>query len=269
MSFQSGYISILGLPNSGKSTLMNQLLSQNLSIVSAKPQTTRNRILGIRSDKNFQMLFLDTPGWYQGRLKLDGFYRSEVLSAVGDADVALFLVDGKNPRLKQNQSFFKEILRHSSVPVLILISKIDLLKQSALIPLLSSMPETFDGAAAYVPVSAKAGTNLETLETCILEILPEGPQFFPEEQITDRSKPFLLAEFLREAYFEHLNEEIPFGIATVVEEYAEGERSIQAKICVYVERRSQKQILLGAEGDLIHTVKAKTCMRGRRFFEKK
>ncbi len=269
MNFQSGYISILGLPNVGKSTLMNQLINRNLSIVTAKPQTTRNRILGIRSDENFQMLFLDTPGWYQGKLKLDGFYRSEVLSAVGDADLALFLVDGRKPRLKQNQSFFQEILRHSKIPVLILISKIDLLKQSALIPLLDSMPKEFSGAAAYVPVSSNAGPNLETLEECILEKLPEGPQFFPEEQITDKSKPFLLAEFLREAYFEHLDEEIPFGIATVVEDYSESERSIQARVCVYVERPGQKQILVGAGGDLIHTIKAKTSMRARRFFGKK
>lgn len=269
MSFKSGYIAIVGLPNAGKSTLLNSFLDRSLAIISSKPQTTRNQILGILHQENSQCLFLDTPGWYDGKLKLDKCFRQEIRSALSDADLILFLLDGRKPRWRESIPFFEMVQSSTNVPVMLLISKIDLLKQASMISLLSDLPAKMQEASEIVPFSAKNAVNIQKLLDLILGYLREGPPFFPTESYTDRPNSFLMCEFLRESYIDLLDEELPFSMAVACESLEEGERKIQVSLQVFVERPTQKAILLGESGIMLKEVKRRTCIRARKFFSKK
>jgi GTP-binding protein Era len=267
--FHSAYIAITGLPNAGKSTLLNSLIGSNLAIISDKPQTTRNKILGIRTTEKNQMLFIDTPGWYEGKLKIDAFFRSEVRSSLADADIVLFLIDGQRPSIEQNQKLYQSIKQNSKIPIILVLCKMDALNQQQIIPLLHDLPQKFSGFEAIVPVSGKTAANVDELLEVIEPLMPEGPAFYPEDSLTDKSVPFLISEFVREAYLSFLQEELPFSIATVVEDFQDRESSLFARVAVYVERKSQKLILIGSGGDIINSVKAYSSMRARKFLGKK
>lgn len=269
MSFKSGYIAIVGLPNAGKSTLLNAFLEKSLAITSSKPQTTRNQILGILHLPNAQLLFLDTPGWYEGKLKLDQHFRQEIRSALEDADLVLFLLDGKKPRWRESIPFFETVKSSVKVPVILLVTKVDIVKQTGLIALLSDLPEVMKEASEIVPISSRNAVNIPQLQELILNNLEEGPPFFPEESFTDRPTSFLLCEFVRESYIDLLDEELPFVMAVACESLDDAERHISASLFVFVERSSQKAILLGESGIMLKEVKRRTCIRARKFFSKK
>ncbi len=269
-SHRSAYVAIVGLPNAGKSTLLNRFLGQDLAIMSPKPQTTRNQIVGVLNRENTQLIFLDTPGFYEGRMKVDGFYRQEIRKSLEDADIILLVIDGRKPGLGRGREFFRTVLEGArDKPVIIVLNKLDALKQSTLIPLLGELPERFTGAREFVPVSARDGQNLEELLKVMDTFVEEGPQFYPEEMITDRDNGFLIAEFVREALFIQNEEEVPFAVAVAVDRLEEMESRIEAEVLIYVEREGQKAILIGEGGQALKSANARASMRARRFFGRK
>lgn len=268
-NYKSAYIAILGLPNAGKSTLLNALVEKELCITSDRPQTTRNSILGIRHSKNYQMLFLDTPGWHQGKLKIDNFFRNQVEQSLSDADFILFVVDARHPKEYKNREFLEFLTRNNHKPIILVLTKIDAIKQTALIQLMQKLHAEFTTVKELIPVSAQENQNIENLINLILDNMKSGPPYYPPEYFTDKSTSFLLGEFTREYLFRNLEQEVPFSCATVVEEFDENETRIDAQISIYVERKGQKLILLGPSGALIREIKSKTIQKARKFFKKK
>ena len=268
-NYKSAYIAILGLPNAGKSTLLNSLVEKELCITSERPQTTRNSILGIRHSENYQMLFLDTPGWHQGKLKIDHFFRHQVEQSITDADFILFVIDARHPKGQKNREFLEFLTKKSSKPVILVLTKIDSIKQSTLIPLMHNLHSEFNEIKELIPVSAQENQNIEPLINLLLDNMKPGPPYYPPECFTDKSTSFLLGEFTREYLFRNLEQEVPFSCATVVEEFKENEKQIEAQISIYVERKGQKLILLGPAGALIREIKSRTIQKARKFFKKK
>ncbi|MCJ8346049.1 GTPase Era [bacterium] len=269
MGFRSGYIAIIGLPNAGKSTLLNRLLGKELCIISNKPQTTRNSILGIRHIDDHQMIFIDSPGWYEGKLKVDQFYREQVTQTIQDADIVVFVLDGTEPQFKQNKNLINLVRSSKNKEIILVFNKIDKLKQAKMIPLLSQINEDHPDLAEIIPCSAKDGHNVDVLLEILKGKLPEGPELYPEEMYTDKSPSFLMSEFLREAYIKYLDEELPFVLAVVIEDFKDLETRMEFRVSVYVERAGQKAILIGHSGALIHQIKKDSIIRARKFFSKK
>lgn len=268
-NYKSAFIAILGLPNAGKSTLLNALIQKELCITSDRPQTTRNSILGIRHNENYQMLFLDTPGWHQGKLRIDHFFRQQVEQSIHDADLILYVIDARHSKEYKNQEFLNWLLNKTRKPVLLVLTKIDSIKQSTLIPLMQKWHSDHSTITDLIPVSARDNNNIDELLNLILDHMEIGPPYYPPESFTDKSVSFLLGEFVREFLFRNLDQEVPFASATVVEEFSENEREISAQISIYVERKGQKLILLGTEGSLIREIKSQTIQKARKFFGKK
>lgn len=267
--YKSAYIAILGLPNAGKSTLLNALIQKELCITSDRPQTTRNSILGIRHEEDYQMLFLDTPGWHQGKLKIDRFFRQQVEQSIKDADLIIYVVDARHSKKFKNEQFLNLLLQKTNKPVFLVLTKIDSIKQSTLIPLMQQWHTEFERVADLIPVSAKENNNIEQLLQLILDNMEVGPPYYPPENFTNKSTSFLIGEFVREGLFRNLDQEVPFATATVVEEYSENEREISAQISIYVERKGQRLILLGTGGSLMREIKSQTIRKARKFFGKK
>jgi len=262
-----GFCAIVGLPNVGKSTLLNQLLGKRLVAVSDKPQTTRNRIIGVLNvepdDGPAQIVFVDTPGLQKGKGALRKFMRDEVMAATGDCDAAVLVVDisRKDQRSPEALSsgelgVLHKALQAASAPTVLVLNKVDQIEDKAtLLPLI----EAFGAAghyAAIVPMSAKRGQGVDALAGEVAKLLPAGPRLFPEEMYTDRAERFLAAELVREQLFRQLGEEVPYATACVVESWNErpdkGDVVIDAVI--FVERDSQKAIVVGKGGQRIRTV---------------
>lgn len=262
---RAGICAILGLPNAGKSTLMNQLLGMRLMAVSPRPQTTRNRVLGVKNvavdGAAAQMVFLDTPGAQRGPGALRQYMREQTLAAAGDCDVALFLLDMTDPAQRGPASMegpaaaLEELTRSVSVPMLLALNKIDKLPKPALLPSLEAWSAT-DRFQELIPISALQGDGLDRLEQAIARRLPEGPHLYPEDMVTDRAERFLAAELVREQLFRQLGDELPYAAAVVVEDFRErperGDVVISA--VVHVERESQKGIVVGKGGQRIKAI---------------
>jgi GTP-binding protein Era len=260
---RAGFCAILGLPNVGKSTLLNSVLGMKLVAVSPKPQTTRNRIAGVKNLAHAQLVFVDTPGIQQGHNALRRYMRDEALLAAGECDVALLLLDAADPRQRSPEALaagdaaeLGTALAGLAAPAVLGLNKVDRLKDKRL---LLPMMEAFAASqrfAEIVPISATTGSGLDRLVEVIAGLLPEGPALFPEEMVTDRAERFLAAEFVREQLFLQLGAELPYASAVVVEEFAErrdrGDLFIRA--AVFVERESQKSIVVGKGGSRIKEV---------------
>ena len=213
-----GYIAIVGRPNVGKSTLLNHLLRQKISITSRKPQTTRHRILGISSDNRYQCVFVDTPGLHATEYrKLNRVMNDTVAQVIKGVDIVLFLVDKTN--FNEADGKVLELLRHTQVPVLLLVNKVDLVKdKESLLPFIDEISKKF-AFAEIVPVSALGGHNLDSIESLVKGYLPEGDFLFPEDQITDRSSRFLAAELIREKVTRQLGDELPYEVTVEIENF--------------------------------------------------
>ncbi|MDX1764403.1 MAG: GTPase Era [bacterium] len=254
LTFRSGYVAIVGRPNVGKSTLMNRILGEKLAIVTHKPQTTRNRILGVKTSENAQILFLDTPGVHAGKTRLNDMMVKAALSALEDADLILFLVE---PRLglNQDEKILLDKLNEVNTPIYLIINKIDTSSKSRLLPLI----DRFRQLARFreiVPVSGLTGDGVEMLETMIRDALPEGPPFFPEDVLTDVSQRFMIGEMIREKIILKTGKEIPHAVAVVVEAVRrrEGRNLTDVSAVIYVERDSQKGILIGDKGRVLKEI---------------
>jgi len=251
--FRCGYIALVGRPNVGKSTLLNRILGQKISITSRRPQTTRHRVLGIKTLPHAQLIYVDTPGIHDFNGRAMNRYMNRTASSVlADVDVVVFLVEGL--RWTTDDELVLKKLAQSGSPVILAVNKIDALeKREALLPGLQALAEKFP-FREIIPVSARKGDNVAALESCIEGLLPEGTPFFPEDQVTDRSMRFLAAELVREKLFRKLGRELPYGLTVQIEEYRSEPAITHIHALIWVERDSQKNIVIGKGGRVLKEV---------------
>jgi|UniRef100_A0A7C5EVC0 GTP-binding protein Era len=266
--FRCGYIAIIGRPNVGKSTLLNRLVGEKLAITSPKPQTTRHRLLGILHLSGAQLLFLDTPGILEPKGALNESLVRAALGALAGADVVVWLVEPRGPQPED-----QVILTHLETlakPLIIAINKIDLIDKPHLLPSMAAYHELFPDSPV-VPLSALLGDGLPDLVTEIVTRLPVAPPLYPEEQLTDQTERFLVAEIIRERLFHHTGEEIPYAAAVQVEEFDESRRPelVRIRAVVYVEKESQKGIVIGKGGRLLKKVGQEAREQAERLLQAK
>ena len=245
MEHKAGYVNIIGNPNVGKSTLMNALIGQKLSIITPKAQTTRHRILGILNEKDYQIVFSDTPGVIKPAYKLQENMMNFVHSAFQDADVLIYMIEVGERGLKDEKLF--ERLKKTSVPVLMLMNKIDLADQD----LVERELERWSGElpnAQLLPISALNNFNIDKIKEKLVEMLPVSPPYYDKDAITDKSERFFIEEIIREKILKHYKKEIPYSVQIEVEEFFEEEEIIRIRAIIYVMRESQKGIIIGHKG---------------------
>ncbi|MCX5918480.1 MAG: GTPase Era [Deltaproteobacteria bacterium] len=246
--FRSGFVSLIGRPNVGKSTLLNLLLGQKIAIISPKPQTTRNRILGIKNLPSGQIIFLDTPGIHRSGNLLNQSMVRTALATLQEVDVVCLLIEANSPGHEEND-WILENLQKVRKPVFLAINKIDLVPKGNLLPIMErfSQKRSFE---QIIPISAVLGEGVDILVRELLKILPEGPRLFPEDMVTDLPERFLAAELIREKVFHLTREEIPYATAVAVEEFKEREEKnlVVIRATIQVERETQKGILIGEKG---------------------
>jgi GTP-binding protein Era len=253
-NFKSGYVAIVGAPNVGKSTLLNRMLGEKISITSKKPQTTRNRILGVMHRPGAQLVFVDTPGIFEAKDTLNLRIVDTALSALGDADVLLFVLDVASPD-PTSEYFLVQRLQKLKPPVIVALNKIDLIEKSALLKVIEkwSTEYYFD---VIVPISATEGIQIEALIGAMESFLPQGPPYFPEDAVTDLTERFIAAEMIRESVFRLTGEEIPYATAVTVDSFTEEKNGKLVKIeaSIHIERASQKGIIIGKEGSKLKRI---------------
>jgi GTP-binding protein Era len=252
--FKSGFAAIVGAPNAGKSTLLNKMLGEKISITSPKPQTTRNRIIGVVHRPASQMIFIDTPGVHRAKTKLNVRIVDAALSALGDVDLALVLVDVSNPD-PDSESFMVKALEKQKRCVILGLNKIDLVKKSVLLSLIDKWAKAYP-FDAIVPISAKHGDQVEELLDSMERLLPEGPPLFPEDTLTDMPQRFIVAEMIREKVFRLTGQEIPYSTAVTIDSFSKKKKGalITIDATIHVERASQKGIIIGKGGSKIKTI---------------
>lgn len=264
-NFKSGFVNIIGNPNVGKSTLLNLLMEERLVIATPKAQTTRHRIKGILTTDEYQIVFSDTPGILEPAYELQSKMMNYVNEALVDADIILYVVEigEKKPR---NQEFFEK-LQKTDVPVLVLINKIDQSDQETLEKAVSHWHELLP-KAEILPISALRNANIDLLKSKIIELLPEGPKYYPEDQLTDKTERFIVNEVVREKILLNYRKEIPYSVEVVTQIFKEGLELIQIETDIYVERDSQKGIIIGHKGESLSKVGKEAREDLEKFFQK-
>lgn len=263
---KSGFVNIIGNPNVGKSTLMNALVGERISIITSKAQTTRHRILGIVNDDDFQIVFSDTPGVLKPNYKLQESMLGFSRSALTDADVLIYVSDVFDSHDKNAD--FVEIVKQNTAPILLVINKIDLIDEEKLLILIDKWKVLLPQAEIF-PISATEKFNVENLFKRILELLPECPPYFDKEQLTDKPARFFVTEIIREKILLNYEKEIPYAVEVEVEQFIEEEKIIRINAVIYVERDSQKGIIIGHGGKSIKKVGTEARKDLELFFEKK
>ncbi len=266
MAFKSGFVNIVGNPNVGKSTLMNLFVGERISIATFKSQTTRHRIMGIVNQDNCQIVFSDTPGVLKPVYKLQESMRNFSEMALTDVDVLLYVTDAVED-IEKNQDFIDKV-NFLKVPKLILINKIDLIDQKKLIQLVDIWKAKIPDAEIY-PVSAKAKFNVDNVMRRIKELLPENPPYFEQDQLTDKPMRFFVSEIIREKILLYYDKEIPYSVEVVVEEYKDEDKLVRIGAVIYVERDSQKGIIIGHGGVALKKVSSEARKSLERFLDKK
>ncbi len=253
--FKSGYVAIVGAPNVGKSTLLNRLLKQKISITGPKPQTTRNRILGILTGSDYQIIFVDTPGIHKAQDEFNRGLVETALSALSEADAVLFMIEPEGAYGYTND-FILDNLHRIHTPVILVINKIDTLRnKSDLLPLIQRFKERLD-FKAVLPISALTGDGTGEILAEACPLLIEGPQYYPEDHITDLPERFFVAELIREKIFHLLHQEIPYAVAVVIDKFDEvpEKELIEIYATVNVERESQKAVIIGKGGQMLKEI---------------
>ena len=253
-NFKSGYVAIAGTPNAGKSTLLNRMLGEKISITSKKPQTTRNRILGVLHRPGVQIVFYDTPGLFKAKDKLNVRIVHAALSAVGDADLILVVIDVAHPDPNSERFLVKQLQRQTR-PVVLALNKIDLVENSNLLATIDKWSKIYR-FREVVPISAAKGIQIDELIAAMAELLPNGPPYFPEDTLTDVTQRFIAAELIREQVFRLIGEEIPYATAVTIDTFKETkERSlVNIEATIHLERDSQKGIVIGKNGSKLKQI---------------
>jgi GTP-binding protein Era len=270
MTFLSGFIAIVGPPNVGKSTLLNEFLGQKIAITSPKPQTTRNRIMGVYNGDGCQMVFIDTPGIHPTRSLLHKSMVGSAKASLGEVDIILLVVGLEEAVHSLDLKIILGALRRAGKPAILAINKIDLIKKERLLPLIESYSK-LHCFESIIPISALYGDGLETLRGELKKRLPAGPRFFPPEMRTDKSEEFLIAEIIREKIYHETREELPYSSAVVVESLEEDtERNLLTIMAViYVEKASQKGMIIGKNGSMIKRIGREARIEVERIFSLK
>lgn len=258
-TYHSGVVAIIGPPNAGKSTLLNHLLRQKIAIVTPKPQTTRNRIMGIVTGPDYQMILLDTPGLHEAREEMNRQMVRVALESLAEADAVLFLADCTDMTIKKREkraAEFRGYLERITCPVVLALNKMDLLQPEQLLPVMDWFRGLHD-FAAIVPISALLGSGVETLTAELVACLPEGPQYYPEDIPTDATERFIAAEIIREKVFLLTHDEVPYSTAVIIDAFEEGGEGqpVVIQATILVERNSQKGILVGQKGSMLAAIR--------------
>jgi GTP-binding protein Era len=266
---KSGFIAIIGAPNVGKSTLLNQLLGQKIAITSEKPQTTRHRILGVAHLPGAQLVVLDTPGIHRARGPLNVRMVEVALKVLGDVDLVVFITDAASPD-NASDEIILESLRKRNLPVILAINKVDLVNKARLLPLIEQWHEAY-AFRAIVPISALERIQIDDLVAEMVAVLPEGPQYYPEDSVTDLPERFIAAEMIREKVFRLTSQEIPYGTAVTVESFKErrGKNLIDIQATIHVERDSQKPIIIGKGGKMLKRIGEQARIEIEQMMERK
>ncbi|MBS3809278.1 MAG: GTPase Era [Desulfobacterales bacterium] len=253
--FRSGFAAIAGAPNAGKSTLLNCMIGEKISITSAKPQTTRNRIAGIAHGPGYQIVFLDIPGVH----KSDKIFNQKIvdvaMSAIDEAELVLVIADAARPDPASESLIMEKLNSRTGSPAVLALNKIDLVEKPKLLKQIDRWSKTY-AFAEIVPVSAKHGTQVPELLTAMAGLMPEGPPYYPEDEITDVPERFIVSEMIREKVFESTGQEIPYSTAVTIEDFSENEDSgvVSIHAAIHVERNSQKGIIIGRHGQMLKNI---------------
>ena len=266
MSHRSGFVNILGNPNVGKSTIMNALVGEKLSIISPKAQTTRHRIMGIVNGDDFQIVYSDTPGILKPRYKLQETMMHSVNAALSDADMILYITDITEHAA--NESEYIDKIKESGIPVIIAINKIDLSNQDDLEKIVASWHKAFP-QSPVIPLSALNSFNLDSLLNAILGKLPDSPPYFPKDQLTDKYQRFFASEIIREKILFHYKKEIPYSVEIEIESFSEEKKITRIRALIHVERDSQKGIIIGHNGNMLKRVGSEARRDMEDFFRTK
>ena len=253
-NFKSGFVAIAGPPNAGKSTLLNRMLGEKVSITSKKPQTTRNRILGVLHRAGLQIVFYDTPGLFKAKDKLNVRIVDSALAAVGDADLILVVIDAAQPDSNAERFLVKQLQRLTR-PVILALNKIDLVEKPKLLQIIDKWSRAYQ-FKGIVPISAAEGIQIDDLIAAMAELLPYGPPYYPEDTLTDATQRFIAAELIREQVFRLTGEEIPYATAVTVESFKEADERqlVNIEATIHLERDSQKGIVIGRNGSKLKQI---------------
>ncbi|MFW2441056.1 MAG: GTPase Era [Arenicellales bacterium] len=267
-AFHAGFIAILGRPNVGKSTLLNRIIGKKISITSPKPQTTRHRLLGISTTEEYQMIFVDTPGVHLGSKRyINQVMNKTAVNALVGVDVTLLMITSEG--WKEEDRYALKLAQQENTNLILLINKIDKLKnKNQLLPLIESSSQMHD-FKAIIPLSASDGNNVQALMDVLPEFLPESPLLFPEGQATDKGARFIISETIREKLFRQLHNEIPYALAVEIQQMEMTESLIRVDAIVWVEKESQKGIIIGKKGEKLRTVGTQAREELESYFERK
>jgi GTP-binding protein Era len=265
---KSGFVSFIGRPNAGKSTLLNRLVGTKLAIVSDKPQTTRNRILGVKNYPDAQVVFLDTPGIHRPLHRMNVRMVDAAVDTIREVDVLGLVVDVAEPAGKGDK-FVLDLVKHAKAPVFLILNKIDLVKKSRLLPIIEQF-STAGTFAEIIPLSASTGDNVDRLERALIDRLPEGERLYPEDYLTDQPERFFAAEIVREKLLQFTHAEIPFSSAVVVDRFeapSDAKAILKLYCTIVVDRESQKPIVVGRGGEMIKKIGTAAREDLERFFD--
>lgn len=255
--FKSGFVSIIGRPNVGKSTFLNRVVGQKIAIMSDKPQTTRNKVQGVVTGDSSQIVFIDTPGIHKPKHKLGDFMVKSAKNTLKEVDVIMFMVNA-NEKIGPGDRFVIEMLKNTDTPVFLVINKIDLVHPDDLLGIITSYVDEYD-FAEIVPLSALNGNNVDRLMETLNKYLPVGPKYYPDDQVTDHPERFIISELIREKVLHLTREEVPHSIAVVIEKIArdEDKNIVNVMATIIVDRDSQKGIVIGKQGALLKQIGTK------------
>jgi GTPase len=266
--FRSGFVSILGRPNAGKSTLLNALVGSKIAIVADKPQTTRTTIQGVVTMDRAQIVFVDTPGIHKADSTINKRMMDTVRMALQDRDLLLFLVDASSPYSPADAQAV-DLLKKAGTPAILVLNKIDLLKDKSALLALTERYRALHDFADYIPLAAKTGENLDLLREAIISRLPNGPAYFPADHMTDQPERFLAAELIREKILQQTRQEVPHAVAVLIEKWEDTPNLIRIFATIYVEKEGQKRIIIGAGAAKLKQVGTLAREEMERFFGKK
>lgn len=263
-----GYVALLGRPNVGKSTLLNRILGQKISITSRKPQTTRHRILGIKTTTDVQAIYVDTPGFHKSEKRLLNRYLNIISrSSATDVDVVVFMVDAN--KWTDDDDRVLKMLEQVQAPVILVLNKSDRLKaKEMLLPIMADMNTKRD-FVAIIPLSAKTGENIDLLEQKVAELLPEGEAFYPQDQVTDKTERFLAAELIREQLINMLGQELPYTLSVEINQFKVTAKRYDIDATIWVDKKGQKPIVLGHKGERIKAISTQSRLAMEKLFDTK